>query len=1052
MDWTLLGLEPTKEKKTITAAYRARLAAVNPEDKPEEFKALRAAYEEALRLADQGEETPVRDESPVGRWIGRVRALYDDFAARIRPENWKELLADDVCIALDKRPMAEEALLRFLMEDFYIPQPVWQLLDETFSLTERRAELYESYPKDFVDYAVMNGIRFPASLPYELFIPGQNGKDCDEYRRLYHQANRGAVHEMGPILEQMEALSERHPYGQALVHRFEIENGQVEQGREGCRRLAEAYPNDTTLTLGWAVQCVNSGSWAEGEKLTRRVLECQPNHGQAKRLLAECLAHRDRQEEAKKLIFELMHAAGGDQKQLYQLNEVVHSLNDALIRRGEEHLRQHPEDSEAALELGWCYLQNDRNDDALGICRSVAPDYKDQYDYHHLYAKVLYGRQEPDKALEHLEAVERILRALQPDGTDETAKRLRRLPEMLQIEGSCLYALNRRAEAREKYEQALALAPEDAEVLTQMAHLLYAERDYDRAVEVLETLTGLMSGSYHGYLLLARNLYELGRDQDAFEAVNRALELEGGDLGVYVLKMRILLRNGVWDGVRNILDFLHQNGVTDDLSVLWCEAQWTEFGQKDREKALEQYQTIARRLEGGEPLPWASKVYFRITELLAEHRDARKEEDRAELLAVLEQGLAYDEDDPDCMDYKAWLLKRDGRCDEALALYHRLEALPRRSLNVERELAELYYRDLTHNADKALHYYQMLLDNHETAELHFYAGTCRRYLGDWTGAEQNYLREREMDPEDVDAYHGLGYVYEAMGRYGDALENAEKAIDLRKDLDGDQSRYYFRKVQILRRLNRPLEAVAVVDEIAEKYGYDSAEQLKFKIYCQFGLWDAADAHLKAWRKTGRKRNRRNAASIKLDLYRGRLDQARNAIAAGEEKLNSGDLENLRLQLAELDDDTEFQVQVWNERLERRTDLTHALMNLAQTYYWAGEIGEARRYAARALEELDHQLKLHLRNGALYRSRRAMALALLGRMEEARIELEAVRAMPLCEGCDYGSCKDADIFEANMEEVCGNWEKALALHRAGMERWPDDLDFAAGAARMRRKGF
>lgn len=423
MDWTLLGLEPTKEKKTITAAYRARLAAVNPEDKPEEFKALRAAYEEALRLADQGEETPVRDESPVGRWIGRVRALYDDFAARIRPENWKELLADDVCIALDKRPMAEEALLRFLMEDFYIPQPVWQLLDETFSLTERRAELYESYPKDFVDYAVMNGIRFPASLPYELFIPGQNGKDCDEYRRLYHQANRGAVHEMGPILEQMEALSERHPYGQALVHRFEIENGQVEQGREGCRRLAEAYPNDTTLTLGWAVQCVNSGSWAEGEKLTRRVLECQPNHGQAKRLLAECLAHRDRQEEAKKLIFELMHAAGGDQKQLYQLNEVVHSLNDALIRRGEEHLRQHPEDSEAALELGWCYLQNDRNDDALGICRSVAPDYKDQYDYHHLYAKVLYGRQEPDKALEHLEAVERILRALQPDGTDETAKR-----------------------------------------------------------------------------------------------------------------------------------------------------------------------------------------------------------------------------------------------------------------------------------------------------------------------------------------------------------------------------------------------------------------------------------------------------------------------------------------------------------------------------------------------------------------------------------------------------------------------------------------------------
>ena len=59
MDWTLLGIEPTKDKKIITTAYRSRLTTVNPEDKPEEFKALRAAYEEALRLADQ-EETPPR--------------------------------------------------------------------------------------------------------------------------------------------------------------------------------------------------------------------------------------------------------------------------------------------------------------------------------------------------------------------------------------------------------------------------------------------------------------------------------------------------------------------------------------------------------------------------------------------------------------------------------------------------------------------------------------------------------------------------------------------------------------------------------------------------------------------------------------------------------------------------------------------------------------------------------------------------------------------------------------------------------------------------------
>ena len=41
MDWTLLGIEETKDKEAITAAYREKLKGINPEDRPEEFMALR---------------------------------------------------------------------------------------------------------------------------------------------------------------------------------------------------------------------------------------------------------------------------------------------------------------------------------------------------------------------------------------------------------------------------------------------------------------------------------------------------------------------------------------------------------------------------------------------------------------------------------------------------------------------------------------------------------------------------------------------------------------------------------------------------------------------------------------------------------------------------------------------------------------------------------------------------------------------------------------------------------------------------------------------------
>ena len=1052
MDWTLLGIEATKDKTAITAAYRARLAQTNPEDKPEEFKALRAAYEEALKLADQTEEAPVRDESPVGLWMERVRAVYDDFARRIRPESWQELLGDDVCVGLDTRPLAEEALLRFLTQDFYIPQSVWQVLDGSFSWVERRNELYESFPRDFVDYAVVNGVRYPGNLPYELFEPGRDGAHCDEYRRVYYQANQSAPADLPPLLEKLAALSEWHPYGELLSCRLMLENGQTEQGREGYRKLAAAYPQDAKLQLEWVAQCMNVGDWAQGEVCARRVLELRPDALQAKRMLADCLANQGQYEDAKKLIFQLMDAAGGDQKRIYELRQVIQAWNGELIRRWEEQIRSAPEDMEARIKLAWCYLQNDRDQDALELCGSIDPNYEDQYDYHNLLAKVNYSLGDRAASLPHLQALEDILRTMEPDGTEQTATRMGTLPENLQMQGSCLMGMGRSEEAVEKYEQALKLAPENPEVLTNMGRLLCSVGDHSRAAEVFEKLTAVLPDAYHGFYLLSQTLFDLGRDRDAFEAVNRALELEGGDLGVYLLKMRILLRNGAWEGVRSTLDFLRQHGVTDEINTLWCEAQLLERGEGNKEKALELYRALAARVEQGEGLEEAARLYFRLLVLEAEHLDAGKSEDRAKMLALVEKGLSHDENDFPCLDYKAWLLKRDGRREEALAIYHRLEAVPRRNMGVEEELAELYYQDLDRDADKALHYYELLLEQDEQPVYHFYAGTCCKYLDAFDQAEAHFLRLQELSPDGIDGYNGMSYLYDTMKRYEEALEQIDQVIRRVRDREGDQSRYYYHKVRILRRLNRPQEAMAVIDELTERYGNEDVFQEKFDICCQFGLWEQAGELLKQWRKSGKKRNRQSAAAIDLDLFSGQIDQARTALEKAGGKLNAGDLERLTLLMGELDGDEGAQMPIWEKRAANREDKTHELMNMAQVQWWSGHCDKAREYARAALEQLEELIPRKKKFEALYRSRRSMALAILGRFDEALAELEAVRKLPLCESCNYCACKDADIFEANIEEVRGNWERALELHLAGAERWPDDMDFTSGVRRMRRKGL
>ena len=1052
MNWTLLGIAPTKDKKAITAAYRAQLVHTNPEDKPEEFKALRAAYEEALQLADQAETAPARDESPVGLWMERVRALYDDFARRIQPENWVELLSDDVCAALDTRPLAEAALLNFLTQDFYIPQSVWQTLDRAFGWVERREELYESYARDFVDYAVMNGIRYPGNLPYELFTPGVSGKDCDEYRRLYYRANQSAPEEMAPLLQQMDKLSERHPYGELLTYWLLLENGETQQGLDGYRQLAEAYPQDAKLQLEWAAQCMKLENWAEGEIYTRRTLALAPDAAQAKQMLATCLANQGQYEDAKKLLFQLMDAAGGDQKRIYELRQMVQAWNENLMQSLETQLQAAPENMELRLKLAWCYLQNDRAEEALQLCRGIDPAYEDQYDYHNLYAKTAYSLGDYAEALAHLQATEELLRVMQPDGTEQTATRIGSLPEKLQMQGSCLMSMGRTEEAVQKYEQALALAPEDAEVLTHMGHLLRSLGNYDRAAEIFEKVTDVLPSAYHGFYLLAQTLYDLGRDRDAFAAVNRALELEGGDLGVYLLKMRILLRNGAWEGVRSTLDFLHQHGITDEINTLWCEAQLLEQGEGNKEQALELYRALAARVENGEPLEEASRLYFRLLVREAEHLDAGKSEDRAKMLALAEKGLSHDENDLPCLDYKAWLLKRDGKREEALTIYHRLEKFSRRSMSVEEELAEIYYQDLDHDADKALHYYQMLLENDEQPAYLFYAGTCCKYLGDYAEAERYFLRLQEVNPDGVDGYNGMSYLYDTMKRYEEALEQVDKVIERAQSREGDQSGYYYHKVRILRRLNRPLEAMAVTDEVTAKYGNDDVFQEKFDICCQFGLWEQAEQILQAWRKDGSRKNRLHAATIDLALFSGKIDEARAMLQSASGKLNAGDLERFTLLLGELDGDEAAQMPIWEKRVANRQDKTHELMNMAQVQWWSGHYDEARAYAQEALVQLEELIPCRKKSEALYRSRRCLVLAILGRFEEAVAELEAVRQLPLCESCSYCACKDADIFEANIEEIRGNWTRALALHRAGAERWHDDMDFVSGARRMMRKGL
>ncbi len=1043
MDWKILGIEETKDKAAITAAYREKLKSVNPEDKPEEFMALRESYEEALKLADAEEKPTEVDNSPLGLWKQELKEIYEDLSRRCDVEEWKRLVSEDICVAIDTRADCEKAMLEYFMTYYYVPQKVWIYLDSEFSFLDRLEELYEHYPKDFIDYIIVNGVKLGERLPYELFYPGKNGLDSDEYIKLFNKACRTPWQEMGAVFEDISKLSEGHPYGDSLKLRWRMHMEDVDLFGD-MQKLCSEYPQNGYLVMEMAEEYYGKEQWVLCEECCRKAIELDDDKPHAKRLLSYSLAKQERFEDAIKILHEMMSDAGGDRKQLYELAELRKEWNTSLIEKYEKTLDADPGDSKTRLDLAWAYLQNDRNEEAAKIAEGIKEEDHDVFDYNNLMSQIYLSVRNAAAALPCLEKLVAYLKELKPDGTAETDRRIKRLQEMMARRAACLYEMGRETEALEAYEEAEAFDPTDGETLTELTQIYMRRRDYEKALEYSKKLIKNNPGSAHGYMLCGICNFELHRDRDALDAIDRALNNDGSDLSAYVYKLRIFIRNGVYEDAHALIDYLHDNGVKDFASVEACEAMLFEYEGGDEKEALDKYLAVAEKIEKGEYVGFETEVYYRIATLTAAVADKENRIARKEILEYLEKGLKFDPEDSASLDYKAWLLKKEGDLKTSLEIYQKLEKRKRSNIDVEKQIAEIYYSDLDRKAADSLKYYEKLLAENDTADNHFYVGMCYFYMDDYENAMKHFLIEQQMEPDVLDGYYRLSTVYEALGRYEEALEQSLKVIDIIKDKEGDQSRYYTHLAQVYRRLRRPNDALEAIRTALDKYGYARANRDMHEICMQFGLWDEAEKVMKRWKANRNQIKDWAGKDILRLVMKGEKLKAKLWYTDKWAVMDPDDHDMLEIIFGSTDRKVTQELKITKRKIkdamDRGNDLSYVYGNYAFALFKAGRTEEAKENASIALTELEKEAIPNHRYAALYETKKARNLAITGRMEEARHLLEKARTLPLCENCKYPSCKDADIFETEMALIEGKYKTALQMCEDFQKQWPDESDF------------
>ena len=596
----VLGIAECKEEQAIRQAYREKLRFVNPEDDPEGFKELRTAYETALEYVRTKEETKEEDDSLEGQWESRLNQLYTCFSDRLNLEKWKELMEEEICISLDSGEECRKRLINFLMDHFRLPTQVWRYLDRIWGFTERKSELYEEYPGDFVDF-LLTVCRDGSWFPLDAFTGPDDG-DYDLYINLYFELDNvlteGNTERAETLMSQMQGLGLSHPYGDLDFARILLPK-EPEQARKLTEAACEALPEDGRVLYISGLVFWDLGEKEKAASQFLGLLRENPNNFTANKMLGKYWLEKGDLNKAKEFAIEAVDGGSLEGSRDPEVLEMLNTINEQLISRYQEIMEKEPDNFKNRLELGWCYLQNDRLHDALSLLANVQPDKANAEEYHNLMGKLYFNNQQNDRSMEqillwreYLEKREESWKKTDPD-EEERKKNTRRLITANGLLGR-LYRIKGKNGKTENFEKALecinktmelgskdpAYWMEKADIYKTRGIQTSSEADYEEAINVLTELLKDEPGYFPAYVV-RQECYALLRDAGGvIDNYYQAKNIYAGFAPVYIAAAEVYNDLERWSDLEELLEEAQKNGAyTIPLKIYKC--------RMDREKAKE---------------------------------------------------------------------------------------------------------------------------------------------------------------------------------------------------------------------------------------------------------------------------------------------------------------------------------------------------------------------------------------------------------------------------------------------------------------------------------
>jgi len=775
--WKVLGIEATNDKLAIKEAYMNKLNIFHPEEDPEGFQNLRQAYESALKQCESEEEI---DNSPLGMWLQEVKDVYSNFSKRIDVYYWEQLLQNDICFQIDSATEASESLLKFLMDNYRLPQNVWIALDNQFDWQNKKEELYKKFPNQFIDF-IINEMNYKDNIKYDLF-EADDDKDFDQWFRLFYDIRESLTQrdteKTKELLDQIKSLEIFHPEMTVLEIRYLMQIEDFKKAEILAQQLVDNYPDELNFLYAFGQVELGYKNIEKAKQYFEKIIEINKDYDGAYIGLADCLLADEEFEEAQKYYdkMKLIYPYNG------YIREAIYKCTEGRIKNYKKIMEENPDNIDNLYHLAWGYYDIDKIDESKQIVNKIPFQEQNQAEYYDLKGKI------ESESNNHAEALEFFYKwlSLEPQNDERLY-----VYKQISIE---YYSLKKYNKALEYCDKILDVDSQNADILNIKADIYNILKNYNEAVYCCDKAIEIDNLMVRAYINRAEAFYNLGRYKEAMDNCFIVENIYPYFIQNYLIQIKVLYSVDEYKQALDIVNKVEELGVDNEEITLY-KARILEAMDKLKE-ANDIYMSLIDKNTQND------LVYYYFACLCSDmgnYDDAIYYTNKSisikdELYKYYLRAYAYKRKKrfSKALDDYDYIIEKDSKSDQAYnnrglvyteledfkkaeADYQKAIELNPDNRNANNNMGEIYEKQQMY--DKALEYYTKQLEI-ESGDYYFInRGWCYIKLKRYNEAQQDFDSAIKIEPKNPYAYNGLAHTYKEQGQYEEAVKFFKKAIE-----------------------------------------------------------------------------------------------------------------------------------------------------------------------------------------------------------------------------------------------------------------------------------